>query len=192
MTVRTRAALVVVLGILLLAETAFGSTQVYEEGPLTLTVYAPDWIWQGQNINVLVVAEHDGESRTELNVALRLPEGLEDHFAYDGSLSQSMTAGPGERSRIAFANITALTGHPWQTYEFELIAADSQIRIPFNVRTIRGPMLSEGKWAAILLPAGLAAAWCVVIALYLMRHARPGAWKTPSDPVFDSDPPRAS
>lgn len=197
MTVRTRAALIGVVGVFILAGNAFGTTQVHEEGPLRLTVYAPDWIWQGQNINVLVVAEHDGESRTELNVRLRLPEGLEDHFAYDGEVSQSISVGHGERQRIAFVDITALTGHPRQTYEFELIAADlhvdsgQQIRIPFNVRTIRGPMVSEGNWAAIL-PAGLAAAWCLVIALYLVRHARPGAWKTPSESVFSGEPPKAS
>ncbi|MDP7639064.1 MAG: hypothetical protein QGG73_05045 [Candidatus Hydrogenedentes bacterium] len=196
-TMKTRAVLIGVLGIVALAGTASASTQVHEEGPLRLTVYAPDWIWQGQNINVLVVVEHDGDGRADLNVALHLPKGLEDHFAYDGEDSQTISAGLEERQRIAFANIAALAGHPRQTYQFELVATDPgtssgvAFRIPFNLLTIRGPMVSEGTWAAVL-PAGLAAVWCLVIAMYLARHAAPGAWKTSSEPLFSADPPRAS
>ncbi len=176
---------------------AYATTLVEERDGIKITLYAPDWIWQGQNINVLVVAEHDRNYRIRLGTHLFLPEGLEDHFAYDGETSQYVFVEPGERKRIAFVNIKALTGYPRQFYEFEFVfdhsVADGGllVRIPFHVRTIRGPMVSEGKWAAIL-PAALAAAWCLVIAMYLKRHAIPGAWKTPGESVFGGDPPKTS
>jgi len=50
---------------------------------------------------------------------------------------------------------------------------------------IRGAVVSDGKWAAIL-PAAVAAAWCVVLALYFRRHAAAEAWKTASAPVWDA------
>ncbi len=182
---------------LAISTAAYATTLVEERDGIQITLYAPDWIWQGQNVNVLVVAEHDKNYRIRLSTHLFLPKGLEHHFAYDGETSQYVFVEPGEGKRIAFVNITALTGHPRQIYEFEFVATDPRmdrgllVRLPFTVRTIRGPMVSEGKWAAVL-PAGLAAAWCFVIVMYLMRHAKPGAWKTPSESVFGGDPPKAS
>ena len=170
---------------------ATATTLVVEENGIHVTVYAPGWIWQGQNVNVLVVLENTGNATAELELALRLPEGLEDHFEFSGPVAQSVTLNPKERKRIAFANIASRSGFPRQTYPFEILVSSgnqdlrSGFIIPYSIKTVRGAAVSEGLWAA-LLPAILAALWCLVLGGYLLRRAKPGAWKTPSDTVWSA------
>jgi hypothetical protein len=64
--------------------------------------------------------------------------------------------------------------------------AEDPIQIPYDIETVRGAVVSDGLWAA-LLPAILAALWCAVLGAYLVRRAKPGAWKTPSEPVWSQN-----
>ena len=153
-------------------------------GDLNLTVYAPDWTWQKRDINVLVVLDNSGTDPAEATLSFQFPPGKEEHFAYDGEQSVSVTVPPGDTVRHAFTDIHAIDGVPRQVYGFTLnvIHAGRDAQIPYPVRTIRGAAVSPGKWA-LLLPGGIALAWCIVFATVVRRFAEPRAWRTPSAPV---------
>jgi len=175
------------LACLLACTRAFALTQTGALGELHYAVYAPDWTWQGCAVNVLAVFENRGSEPAEVTVRLVLPPGNENHFAYDGPASLTATVPPGGTVREAFTNIMALTGFPLLDYPFafEIECAGQSARVAYPVRTIRGQVFSGGKYAALFVPAGVALLWCIVVARVLRRFARPGAWKTPSQPYSD-------
>lgn len=156
------------------------------------TVYAPDWTWRGQDLNFLIVFENDSEQAR--SVTVRLAVTGDGEFALPSGETQPITIAAGGVARFAFSNIgtaEALTGH---RYDFLITVEESGARsagpvaeFAVPVALVRGPVVSQGIWAAIL-PAAVAGAWCLVFAWYLRRHARRGAWKTPSAPVWESIP----
>jgi hypothetical protein len=153
-------------------------------GDLKFTVYAPDWTWQKRDINVLVVLENADSAAAQVTLSLRFPPGKEDHFEYGGEQSLSVAVPPGESVRHAFTDIRALDDVPRQVYDFTLsvIYGGREAQVVYPVRTIRGAAVSPGKWA-LLLPGGIALAWCIVFATVVRRFAEPGAWRIPSAPV---------
>lgn len=163
-------------------------TAVEADSDLRVTVFGPDWIWQGQNVSVIAVFENASAATRELTVQLEFPLELAGHFAYDGALSQIVQIAPEDSARIAFANIRAETGVARQTYDFQLVATetDGAARFEFSypLETVRGAAVGDGIWAA-LLPAILAGSWCFILGFYLMRRSDRGAWKMPSEAVWE-------
>jgi hypothetical protein len=156
------------------------------------TVYAPDWIWQQNAVNILVVLKNDGDADVEAGLALVLPAEFADHFDYTrgDEENRTVTVPAGETVRHAFTNIVARSGVPLQTYDFQLLIDDgAQSRIVnYPLRTIRGPVVNSARWAA-LLPAIIGAACCLLFVFFLRSHAAPGAWRTPGDPVKPPEHP---
>lgn len=163
-------------------------TQTGSVGDLRFSVYAPDWTWQKRDINILAIFENAGDIDAEVTLNLVFPPGKEEHFAYEGSRETTITVPSGETVRHAFTNILALDGVPRQVYDFELIVkcAGNETRVAYPVRTIRGAVVNPGKWA-LVLPGGIALAWCIVFALVVRRFAQPRAWLVPSAPVSEPD-----
>jgi hypothetical protein len=90
--------------------------------------------------------------------------------------------------RLALTDILALDGVPRQVYDFDVVLSSGgrDVHVAYPVRTVRGAVVSPGKWA-LFLPGGLALAWCIVFAFVVARFARPGAWRVPSAPVGESE-----
>jgi len=157
-------------------------------GDITFGVYAPDWTWQKRDINILVVLENGGAEAAEVGLGLVFPQGREDHFNYDGERRMSAVVPPGETVRLALTDILAVDGVPRQVYDFDvaLSSGGRDVHVAYPVRTVRGAVVSPGRWA-LFLPGGLALAWCIVFALVVARFARPGAWRVPSAAVGEPE-----
>ena len=163
-------------------------TQGGSVGDLDFAVYAPDWTWQERDINILVILENTSEKPAQVRLNLVFPPGKEHHFGYDGERIIDLAVPAGEIVRHAFTNIRALDGVRRQVYAFELVVGyeGREARVAYPVRTIRGAVVSPGKWA-LFLPGGVALAWCIVFASIVRRFARPGAWRIPAEPVRERD-----
>ena len=70
-------------------------------------MYAPEWIWQRQNINIVFVLENTSAAPTTVTAQLDFPQFNPRAFGFEGPRSQSVVLAPGERGRIVFANILA-------------------------------------------------------------------------------------
>jgi len=163
---------------------AHALTETGSVGDLRFAVYAPDWTWQKRDINVLVVLENTGRRPADVTLNLVFPPGKESHFRYETDPRVELIV-PGRRTiRYAFTDIRALDGVPRQTYAFaiELGLDDRQVRVPYPVRTIRGAMVSPGKWA-LFAPGAVALAWCIVFAVVVGRMAPRSAWREPGAPT---------
>lgn len=167
-------------------------------GPVRFTVYAPDWTWQKQAVNILFVLEHDRPDPLDAVVELEFPPGKESHFKVAGGelrrvqregierfvMSLPVTVPPGRAARTALTNIQALDGVPRQVYDFALTVrcGGEESRLPYPLRTIRGAAVSSAKWA-LYVPVVVALAWSVFFAAALARYASRGAWRMPNAPV---------
>jgi len=174
----------------LLVCVAFPAAALVQSGKLAetrFTVYAPDWTWQKQDINILVVFENTAAEPVERTVELILPEGFRDHFGHHGTtsipadaLTRTVTVPANETARTAITAVTALDGFLLQQYPLELrIATEDALqeqKVAFALQTIRGAAVNPGKWA-LYLPVGVALVFCLVFALVINRFAAPGAWK---------------
>ncbi|MFP6581471.1 MAG: hypothetical protein VCD00_02830 [Candidatus Hydrogenedentota bacterium] len=159
---------------------------------LTITVYAPDWIWQKSAVNILITIENSGSTEESVHLALTPPDLHVDHFTIDPGIIQGTTLViPADDSlRHAFTNIIALGHVERQVYDFSITATtdDQSVTVSYPLTTIRGPVVNTAKWA-MMLPAIICAAWCLVFIVALRRFATPGAWKVPSQLEFtDTDP----
>jgi len=164
---------------------------VTEEGEgFRATVYAPDWVWKGQNLNFLVVLENISEHAISPTLSMAVSNADVDEFVPESTGSVLGELAPGENRRAAFANVATGRATIGKQYNFVFSVNDSTgattpLSMNADVKVIRGAVVSGGRWAAFL-PAFVAAAWCWVLALYFRRYAAAGAWKTPSAPVWDS------
>lgn len=183
----TRPLLATVALTLSMAFPAAALVQSEELGKTEFTVYAPDWTWQKQDINILVVFENTSGEPVERTVELVVPEAFREHFGHRGvasipedTLVDTVTVPAHATARAAITGITALDGFPLRRYPMELrIAADEEGQareVMFELQTIRGAAVNSGKWA-LYLPVGVALAFCLVFALVISRFAAPGAWK---------------
>lgn len=150
-----------------------------ELGDIRYSIFAPDWIWQQGEINILIVLENRGPLGREVAVRLRLPEASQD-FTYSGETGRSLRLRSGQLVRFALKGIEARGGRPLGSHEFSirLSTGGRELSIAYRVRTIRGPLVSPGLWA-IYLPVIIALSWCVLFILILPRYAVRGAWRTP-------------
>ena len=182
-TPKNRCLSLISLGLALIAacSTAHALTASAGLGDVSLTVYAPDWTWQKQDINVLVVVVNKGVAPAEVMLRLDFPADGESDFKYAGPREQTVAVPPGESVRAAFTNITALDGVPRRTYTFGIVAESAGVSnsITYPVRTIRGAAVGASTLAA-LIPAVLAALWCLVLLAVMPRFGLHGAWRTPS------------
>jgi hypothetical protein len=186
---------VVALAIVLQTLSAHGDVVTAESEGVRATLYAPDWVWKGQNLNFLIVFQNSTSREHRPSVEVRMPNQIFGDFPQAAHVAESVRVAPYARTRFAFANIGSSDAKIGTTYEFSvrvqgLRPIDStsylHMELPAQVKVIRGAVVAEGIWAAIL-PAAVAAAWCVVLALYFRRHAAHGAWKTPSPTVWEFD-----
>lgn len=164
---------------------AMVTTQTVDD--VDVTVYSPDWTWQRQDINVLVVLRNEGDVSKDVTLALALPTEKEDHFSFEQEATVTITVEAHSESRHAFTAITALGDVPRQVYDFTVTAStpNDTLDIVYPVRTVRGAVVSTRRWAA-LLPAGLAALWCIVFGAVLLPMSEKNAWRTPSDPIVEA------
>jgi len=188
----TRFALVAWLCLAAVSPCARALTQEGRVGDVAFAVYAPDWTWQKRDVNVLVVLKNDGTAPVDALVEVVLPPGKHDDFVVDTSknpepLHCAATLPPKETVRLGFTGITAKDGVPLQTYAFavEITAGDRETAVAYPLRTIRGEVVGGSRWAALLVPGGVALVWCVAFALLFRRFSKPGAWKKPSEPFAE-------
>jgi hypothetical protein len=164
----------------------FALTETEEMGHLKTTVYAPDWIWQKNAVNILVVLDNEGSQPADCTVELIFPESHSDHFKYETDLEKSVSIHipPRTTLRHAFTNIEALAGVDLQTYPFQFrITKGTQTRIiEYPLTTIRGPLVSSARWA-LYLPAFICIACCLLFVVAGKKFAQPRAWRTPSEPI---------
>jgi hypothetical protein len=165
-------------------------------GAVEVSVYAPDWTWQKRDLNILFVLR---DAAAAVSIALVPPVGLEDHFTY-GQVAAGgdypaveVSVPPGETVREEFTGITSRDGVPLQTYNFgiALRAGDAASVIAYPAKTIRGAVVSPGKWT-LYLPVGLALVWSVAFVWALRKMSVPGAWTTPSASLDDDEEGAAS
>lgn len=76
-------------------------------GGVRYAVYAPEWIWQQQHVNIIVVFENERQTPSTVRAELVFPSVNPPAFHYGDSRTTSVVLAPGERGRIAFANILA-------------------------------------------------------------------------------------
>ena len=151
-------------------------------------VYAPDWTWQGRDINVMAVFENTSASPTTCAITLEIDSDHVDHFGRNGApsspdsgpLVSEVSVPPGETRRIALTGITALNAFPRQVYPLILRVSvdDADIRIDYPMRTIRGQAFSEGRVIALGVPIRVALLFAVAFAAVLRKSGDSDAWKT--------------
>lgn len=152
-------------------------TETVHLGDTAVSVFAPDWIWQRREVNLLFVVRNEGDAPIAPEVTLRLPEGLEEHFTFTGDAIQTVTVAPGESARGAFTGILAQDGVPCQRYDFQITvrAGDASETLHYPLKTIRGAVVGAGS-AAIALPVIIALAFTLLFAFVLNAMGGPGAW----------------
>ena len=189
----TRFALLAWLCFAAVAPSAWALTQEGRVGDVTFTVYAPDWTWQKRDVNVLVVLKNEGTEQVDASVQVVLPPAKENDFSVDTSkirepLHCAVSLPPKETVRRGFTGITAKDGVPLQTYAFavEVSVGDEKTVVAYPLRTIRGEVIGGSRWAALVVPGGVALVWCIAFALIFKRFAKPGAWKVASEPLAES------
>lgn len=164
-------------------------------GDVRFTVYAPDWTWQKQNVNVLFVLSNQGVTPQDVTVAIELPQGKESHFQrptrtegdreVPAPLEREVRVSPGETVRQALTDIRALDGVPRQVYDFTVIVrcGEAVVRVPYSLATVRGAAVSSAKWA-LFLPVVVALVWSVLLAAGMLWTTERHAWLTPGKPVL--------
>lgn len=164
-------------------------------------VYAPDWTWQGRDINVMAVFENPTAAPATCAIAVEFDGEHVNHFGRDGApmtsdaepLVREVSVPPGETRRIALTGITALNGFPRQVYPLTLRVQvnDAEVRIAYPMRTIRGQAFSEGRVIALGVPIGVALIFAVAFAAVLRTSGEPDAWKTVPAPATESEHPES-
>ncbi len=178
---------------------ALSAAALVESGELReshFTVYAPDWTWQKQDINILAVFDNPTQDVVTHTVELVIPETFRGQFGHRGTasippdvLTRSVTVPAGTTARTAITGVTALDGFPLQRYPLTLRVTQestaAEVEVAYELQTIRGAAVNPGKWA-LYLPVGVALLFCIVFALVISRFADRGAWKRVSVPLTEA------
>lgn len=183
---------------------AWAWTQTGMLGSVRYSVYAPDWTWQKQNVNLLFVFKNEGADPVGVQARLEFPKEQASHFnvaeqsgqkiessgELPDALSLDTTVAPGEEVRRAFTNIYARDGVPRQSYDFvvDLRAGDQEVRRPYALKTIRGAAVGRAKMA-IYIPVVVAGIWSILFVFILKRYAAPGAWLVSGRSIGLTDKP---
>ena len=147
-----------------------------------MTVYAPDWIWQGQAVNIIAVADNPGGPAAALSIRVSPPaSGAAAGFVEPLEVATNVPAG--QRVRVLVGRVTPAAAAPKGVYAFriEVKAGTAAESFDYRLSVIRGSLVEAGLWS-VLLPALIALLWSGVLLVVLPRYSRPGAWKTPSTP----------
>ncbi len=177
---------------ILIPSTASAFTGEARLGDLSVTAYAPDWIWQDREINILLVARNAGSAPVSVSFELKYPEDGAGYFSLKDGMQRAVDVARGAIGRQGFAGIVALEHTPdgrqapLGLYEFRLQVSAGMERgeIRYPVTTIRGAAVSPGA-LAIYLPVGISLAWCVVFYWVLTRWQGRGAWRKYSTGALD-------
>jgi len=163
---------------LLIAPRAAAFTETHPLDTLSVTIYAPDWVWQKRDINILLIARNSSDQPVDWTVRLEFPKGQVDHFDYTGNKEKSVYVPPRGTGRASFAGIVARDGIPTQTYNFRMYFTNgtNTLSLTYPVQTVRGAAVSGGNWA-LYFPVGITLLWCLVFAAALRTMAAPGAWR---------------
>jgi hypothetical protein len=153
-------------------------TQRCEIDGVRVTIYAPDWTWQRQNVNVLVVAENNADAARSIALELLAPAGKADDFTFNGATSIDLEMGVGETLRKAITDVYAKDGVPRQVYDFAFAVRgpNNSLRVAYPLRTVRGAAVTSAQ-SALYLPVIVALVWSVLFALVLPRLSSRGAWR---------------
>jgi len=172
---------------LLFPVAASGLTERCEIDGVRVTIYAPDWTWQRQNVNVLVVAENESAAPRSVEIELVAPAGKEAHFEFNRATTLDLDVGPGETVRKAITDVYAKDDVPRQVYDFAFAihGGGETLRVPYPLRTVRGAAVTSATWA-LYLPVIVALVWSVLFALILPRLSSRGAWRRAEPAVFSS------
>jgi len=157
---------------------ASGLTERCEIDGVHITIYAPAWTWQRQNVNVLVVAENESAAPRSIQIELLAPAGKEANFEFNNATTLDLEVAPGETVRKAITDIYAKDGVPRQVYDFTFAirGGGETVQIAYPLRTVRGAAVTSATWA-LYLPVIVALVWSVLFALILPRLASRGAWR---------------
>jgi len=181
---------------------AWGWTQTGMLGTVRYSVYAPEWTWQKQNVNLLFVFENRGPAPARVQARLEFPADNPSHFLVTEQPGQAIELrdeipralfletplGVGEEARRAFTNIYAKDGVPRQTYDFAVVLGTGveEIRLPYALKTVRGAVVGRAR-SAIYIPVVVAGVWSILFVLILKRYAAPGAWRVSGRSIDVSD-----
>ena len=150
-------------------------------GGCSVAIFAPDWIWQGETINIMAVARNNSASDAKLAVAAACEAGAEDVFNMPQPSDVSTVVPAGGKVRLAISGIRVLpnarTGI--SALSIHVASGGDLARIEYPVSIIRGSLVEKGIWS-ILLPALVAFLWSAALLLVLPRYSERGAWKRPS------------
>ncbi len=165
-------------------------------GPVSYRVFAPDWIWQGESMSVLLVLEAR-RSPLDVEVTLRLPPGAfkeGDHGITEPTARHAtVSVVPGETARHAFDKLVPRSDVPTGLHDLELhlrvslppgtaAEGDLERRTAFSIRTVRGSLVSPGSWS-VLVPAMISLLTLPIFLLILKHYGKPGWWKTLPSPA---------
>jgi hypothetical protein len=166
------------------AETRAGASESSgEAGGVEYRVLAPDWIWRGEKLNVLVILT---ARERPAAVALHLDPPLEAFELPGAGWSPVLEArlAAGETRRLAFRGLEArhveVAARPFALAMTVDGGATAELR--FSVDTVRGPLVPKGMWS-IAVPALVACLTLPAFLLLLRRHAARGAWRTVREAV---------
>ena len=180
--------IIVILIYLLICDTsyAFAYTEAFSVGGSKVTVFAPDWIWQGQNVNIMFVAENKNTAEKKIDFRLSLPEENKKYFDLPGELSTSGDIPANGKLRLAITGIVPKRNIPLGKYSFFInISSDSlEEQIEYPLKVIRGSLVEAGIWS-VLLPALIALLWGTSFCFVLPRFSRKGAWRKKSPPFAE-------
>ena len=157
--------------------TATALTVKREAAGATVTVYAPDWIWQGENVNVLFVIDNHGEGDLTASAHWSLPEALWPAKDIREKHTPSQTVKPGESRRLAITNVRVPPATPPGKLDsgFSVTVNGTDVEIAYPLRVVRGAAIDPSKAAAGYVWALIAATWCIVFLIVLPRFAKKGA-----------------
>ena len=148
-------------------------------------VLAPDWIWQGQTVSILLVLTAR-EATVRFDLELDPPEaGFAKKDAEEGNPRSRVLVGLEQPERFAFSGWEARSDVPLGTHEFRLRLGvrGETATVVVPVRTVRGSAVPRGWWS-ILVPAAIALLAVPGFLLVLRRHAAVRAWRTVGRPAI--------
>lgn len=158
-------------------------------GPLEVRVYAPDWIWQSQPVNVLVFVESRAEAPVEVTCEVVLAAGQASPFVARPPAPATGKVVPGRTLRTGVVGLQTRQDVPLGVYPLRVTvrAGNETLAFDYPLRLVRGQPATTSAGYTIGIEAAICVAWCVVIGLVLRRYAQPGAWRRPSPPYEADD-----
>ncbi|MBN1670937.1 MAG: hypothetical protein JXR37_07885 [Kiritimatiellae bacterium] len=150
-------------------------------------VFAPDWIWQARDANVMVVAQNTGTEEAGIELSASCADEARPLFGLAQDKTATGKAPAGDKVRMALTGITPGADTPPAVYPFaiRIRVAGHEQKLDWPLKVIRGSLVEAGTWS-LLLPALVCLLWSVALVAVLPRFAARGAWRTPGPPFDES------